>query len=224
MTGSKKRGRVWRRILPEAARPWRNAGIVFSRSGVSAAHRLEAQRHRVDAIALPCLGRAVGKDVSQMGFATTTAHFDTSHAMAGVEMLFDGGIRIRPIRKLGQPQPASNLVSLSNSSASAGNAVIVARCRADLVIATERAFGTGFTCDAILLRRQTLAPILFHCTRMSTSPGSACLARSWSLLSMRFFESTPARTCKQVPVSGNPKQWIPVFTSTPGTYPKMRGR
>lgn len=55
--------------------------------------------------------------MAQMGFAHGTHGFGTQHTVGAVNPFFDGGW-VRSLVKLGQPQPASNLVLESNNLAS----------------------------------------------------------------------------------------------------------
>ena len=77
---------------------------------------LEVQRGGVHAIAQAGVGRAVGEDVAQVGAALRAHGFGAHHAVAAVGDLLDRA-RARAREKLGQPQPASNLVTESNSLA-----------------------------------------------------------------------------------------------------------
>lgn len=103
--------------------------------------------------------RAVGEDVAEMGVASRTARFDTSHSVARVFFLFHS-VRFDRAKEAG---PAGSGVELcfrvEEGCVAADTGVDTVRL-AVVIFTSEGAFCPGLPADLILFGRQLCAPFL----------------------------------------------------------------
>src|SRR5690554_2195409 len=121
--------------------------------------RLELERCAVDAIAQAALvARPVWEHMPEMAFASRANHLGAHHPVRHVAVLVDRAV----LRRAGEAGPARTTVEFGfalEQRLPAGGADIFAWRLVLLVLAGERALGSALTQDAVLLRRQPLAPL-----------------------------------------------------------------
>src|SRR5688572_13976566 len=149
--------------------------------------RFQLQRNRVDAVSQPRRPRTIRKDVTQMRAAGVAHDFGAAHAVGAVGLFLDLVFVCRLVKT--RPSAAGVKFRLRveefGAAAHAGVHAFLLRL---VVLAGERALGTLFAGDGVLLRRQFLLPLLVGLHDFLFHRKNSC--RSWRHSASRTPETT----------------------------------